>query len=247
MDPEARPADPEAIFRDAQLNAVQVISDATASAKAGAAAGAAAAAKALAAFTSAVGSAKPRPAKGAATPPDTPPGATPVVALTKEQKKRKRDDKRKADKLAAAAGAVDLTAPAPAAAAAALVTAADAAATAAAGAASALIKQFNPPVKYEPFAVGEPAAASIRQVLDKKGSGLVEILDRLHFAEMGTDMIPCGWHATLGKCRDHEDPNAVCRRCVSGVAAMPKVLSRAKAALHPDLKLPPASLVLKAA
>jgi hypothetical protein len=60
-------------------------------------------------------------------------------------------------------------------------------------------------------------------------------------------MIPCGWHATLGKCRDHEDPNAVCRRCVSGVAAMPKVLSRAKAALHPDLKLPPASLVLKAA
>ena len=90
-------------------------------------------------------------------------------------------------------------------------------------------------VKDLPDAGGCRLARREGLVLDKKGSGLVEILDRLHFAEMGTDMIPCGWHATLGKCRDHEDPNAICRRCVSGVAAMPKVLSRAKAALHPDL------------
>ena len=75
---------------------------------------------------------------------------------------------------------------------------------------------------------------------------MVEILDRLHFAEIGTDAIPCGWYAALGRCRDHEDPNAVCRKCVSGLKPMPKVLSRAKAALHADLKLPAASLVLKA-
>ena len=164
---------------------------------------------------------------------------------TADGKKRAREDRRKENKKRAAAQ-VDLTTTAPATGAAADPAAA-ATAVAATAARAALAKSFTPPVKFEPFAAGEPTAGSILKLLDKAGGGLVEILDRLHFAEMGTDAIPCGWHAALGRCRDHEDPKAICRKCVAGLTAMPKVLSRAKTALHADLKLPAASLVLKAA
>ena len=243
VDPEAKPADPEAIFVDARLHAVQPISDAAASARAGAAAGAAAAAAAMASFTAAV--AKGGPRKPPATPPDTPPSTAVGVDGKADPKgsKRAREERRKEAKKKAVAQ-VDLTAAASPPTSTAL-SVDPAAAGSAAGA--ALAKSFAPPVKFEPFVAGEPAANTIKKVLDKAGGGLVEVLDRLHFAEIGSDAMPCGWYAALGRCRDHEDPNAICRKCVGGVPAMPKVLSRAKAALHADLKLPAASLVLKAA
>ena len=243
VDPDAKPADPEAIFLDARLNAVQAISDASASARAGAAAGAAAAAAAMASFTAAVGKGTSR--KAPADPPATPPDPAGTDGKGADGKKRVREERRKENKKRAAA-LVDLTT---GTASTALVVdpAAAATAVAATAARAALSKSFAPPVKFEPFAAGEPAAGSISKVLDKAGGGLVEILDRLHFAEIGTDALPCGWFAALGRCRDHEDPKATCRKCTGGLPAMPAVLSRAKAALHADLKLPAASPVLKAA
>ena len=104
--------------------------------------------------------------------------------------------------------------------------------------------------QWEPFASGEPAAASIISLCDKKGGGLVEVLDRLHhFASptLSTDKFPCPWLAATGKCSTHVDPARTCRKCEHGAVHSAEILSKAKAAVAPSLRLAPASAVAQAA
>ena len=106
--------------------------------------------------------------------------------------------------------------------------------------------------QWEPFASGEPAADSIVDWCDRKGGGLVEILDRLHHFQApttGTDKFPCAWRAATGECRTHADPKKTCRKCENGAKPLAKVLSLAKAACRADFlaKVPPTSAVATAA
>jgi hypothetical protein len=240
VNPTAKPADPEAIFLDAQIHAVQPISDAAASVQAGAAAGAAAAKAAIDAHNAAN--------KASKVPAVALSGAAAAASTTwAEKRKAERDAKRLAAKKQSTAGASTSTAivvasptpqpasgkPAPAA-----------AATTATGGGNVQVKQ------WEPFASGEPAAASIISLCDKKGGGLVEVLDRLHhFASptLSTDKFPCPWLAATGKCSTHVDPARTCRKCEHGAVHSAEILSKAKAAVAPSLRLAPASAVAQAA
>ena len=227
----AKPADPEAIFLDAQVHAVQPISDAAASVQAGAAAGAAAAKAAIDAHKAGLAAGAPTPVAG-------------EPAKWADKRKADRDAKRLAKKQT-------MTAPAPAA--------APAPAPAAQGTQLALPPAGAPPIKpkvqvkqWEPFASGEPAANSIVDWCDKKGGGLVEILDRLHHFQApttSTDKFPCAWKAAAGECRTHADPKKTCRKCENGTKPLAGVLSLAKAACRADFlaKVPPTSAVATAA
>ena len=228
----AKPADPEAIFLDAQVHAVQPISDAAASVQAGAAAGAAAAKAAIDAHKAGLAAGAPTPVAGE------------PASKWADKRKADRDAKRLAKKQT-------VTAPAPAA--------APAPAPAAQGTQLALPPAGAPPIKpkvqvkqWEPFASGEPAANSIVDWCDKKGGGLVEILDRLHHFQApttSTDKFPCAWKAAAGECRTHADPKKTCRKCENGTKPLAAVLSLAKAACRADFlaKVPPTSAVATAA
>ena len=240
VNPTAKPADPEAIFLDAQIHAVQPISDAAASVQAGAAAGAAAAKAAIDAHNVAN--------KGSKAPAVALPGAaTASPATWADKRKADRDAKRQAAKKQASGGTSTSTAiavvPAPPQPAAAKPAPA-AAPTGAPGGVNVQVKQ------WEPFAAGEPAAASIVSLCDKKGGGLVEVLDRLHhFASpaVPTDKFPCPWLAATGRCSTHADPAKTCRKCEHGAVHSADILSKAKAAVAPSLRLAPASAVAQAA
>ena len=227
----AKPADPEAIFLDAQVHAVQPISDAAASVQAGAAAGAAAAKAAIDAH------------KATLAPAAAPPIAGDGSTKWSDKRKADRDAKRLAKKQS-------LTAPAPA----------PAPPSPAGGPNQLALPTLPPPVikpkvqvkQWEPFASGEPAADSIVDWCDRKGGGLVEILDRLHHFQApttGTDKFPCAWRAATGECRTHADPKKTCRKCENGAKPLAKVLSLAKAACRADFlaKVPPTSAVATAA
>ena len=219
---EAKPADPEEIFLDAQINAVQPITDSAASVQAGAAAGAAAAKAAIDAHSASLKAAKP------AAPAGKPNADGPTWA---EKRKAEREAKRLAKKQAGAG----VTLPAPPAApvapaalpAGGQLTVAVVPATGTAPPPKVQVKQ------WEPFASGQPSADSITVLCDKVGGGLVEILDRLHhFAALTetTDKFPCAWRAATGKCSTHSDPAKTCRKCENQAAPRAEVLSRAKAA-----------------
>ena len=240
VNPTAKPADPEAIFLDAQVNAVQPISDAAASVQAGAAAGAAAAKSAIDAHNASLKT-------GRAATAVALPGAA-VVAPTSWGEKRKAD--RAAARLAkkqdtsgtSSSTALVVAAPPPQPAAVQPPPAAPS--KGAAGGATVQVKQ------WEPFAAGEPAAASIVSLCDKKGGGLVEVLDRLHhFASpnLSTDKFPCPWLAATGKCSTHADPAKQCRKCENGAVHSAAILSKAKAAVATSLRLVPTSAVATAA
>ena len=105
---------------------------------------------------------------------------------------------------------------------------------------------------WEPFASGEPSANSITDWCDRKGGGLVEVLDRLHHFQAPsttTDKFPCAWMAAAGECKTHADPKKTCRKCENGAKPLAAVLSRAKAACRADFlaKIPPTSAVATAA
>ena len=228
----AKPADPEAIFLDAQVHAVQPISDAAASVQAGAAAGAAAAKAAIDAHKVSLSTSPAAPAAGA------------PAATWADKRKADRDAKRLGKKQA-------VVVPAPAA--------APAAAAAAPSTQLALAPAAAPPSKpkvqvkqWEPFASGEPSANSITDWCDRKGGGLVEVLDRLHHFQAPsttTDKFPCAWMAAAGECKTHADPKKTCRKCENGAKPLAAVLSRAKAACRADFlsKIPPTSAVATAA
>ena len=218
----AKPADPEEIFLDAQINAVQPITDSAASVQAGAAAGAAAAKAAIDAHSASL---KKPAAAVVKTGPDAPTWA--------EKRKAERDAKRLAAKKQSVSGAAP---PAPSSA-----PLAAAAAQSAGGQLTVAVAQSSgqpPPPRvqvkqWEPFTSGEPCADSITVLCDRAGGGLVEILDRLHhFAapNESTDKFPCAWRAATGKCSTHADPAKTCRKCENQAAPKADVLSRAKAA-----------------
>jgi hypothetical protein len=72
---------------------------------------------------------------------------------------------------------------------------------------------------------------AIVAMLDRKGGGVVEILDRLHAqAAPGkpTSDLPCGWLAATGRCRLAATDK--CVKCRNGAAPDPALLAKVKAA-----------------
>jgi hypothetical protein len=239
-DPNAEPADPEAIFLDAAVNAVKPISDAAASVRAGAAAGEAAAA----AFFATLDPNKKRPIAAVTSPLGSPSKAAdgdgPKPKNLKRQERRQAEAARKA----AAAGTTPATA---------LNVAAPSIFT------NTAVPQIThvPPAaaankapKLEPLAAGDPKPGTIVTFLDQKGSGLVEILERIHQMENPTKRIhelACGWATGVGNCRNSASKG--CAKCDNKATASPAALSRAKAACSVALmaKLDPAAPVKMAA
>jgi hypothetical protein len=244
QDPDAPPADGEAIFMDATRSGVQPIADAAANMqageRAGAAAGIAAAAEYCAAFAAGLGT-------GKRAPPISPVSPAPQAGVELVAKKQKRGAKDKAKTAltgilagGAASSAIVIAGSTPESAAAAGAAAAAAAAAAAPRAGA----------KIEPFAAGEPKANSITDKLDKAGGGLVEVLDRLHAAENPQARVSdfaCPWMSTNGSCRDGD--NSKCKKCANKTRHSAAVLSTAKAACTAELlnSLPAKSLVKAAA
>jgi hypothetical protein len=229
-DPSLPPADPEAIFLDCRMRAVAPI-ESTADAEAS---GAAAGIKAATALLQSAGLLGKRP--------EPAPTGTPPVEEQRSKAQKRKDRKTAADLLK---GSLALP----------LQPAALAAAPAATGLAALAVAAKPTPSgggKPLPLAAGEPAPGSISEkagLLDKKGGGLVEVLDRMHFAldtSQRIDLLPCGWMAALAKCDAHAAGK--CPKCKNGTAPDASVLSRGKAACCPALlaKLPVGSAVATA-
>ena len=238
--PSLPPADAEAIFLDCRTRAVMPIESTADASAAGAAAGVAAAT----AILEAAGLLKKRTAAEVPLPEDG------VVAQTGKTKTQQRKERK-------TAGAKKVAEPPPSPGAAAPVAATPAAVGKAAAAAlgSAIViapKTSDGGTKPAPLAAGEPQPGSISVkdgLLSKTGMGLVEMMDRMHFAastDKRVNALPCGWLAALGTCKANSQGN--CPKCKIGTPPDADVLSRAKAACCAELlaKLPVAGAVASA-
>ena len=225
----AKKADPEATFMLA-MQAVKPISDHAASQEAGRQAGEAAARAMFQQLSP--GQKRPLPATSGGDQPDA---GTGTPKLTNAQKRRERDAKRAQARADAAAAAGTSSQLVPAAGA----TAANPLQLTGPGA-----KTGPPPVagakagglKLEPLQLAEVKPASISRLMLKDGTGLVEIVDRLHQTLMptaGQHELPCGWMAAAGECKPRD--GQPCRKCAKQIAPDPRVMAAVKAGCKPEL------------
>ena len=179
------------------------------------------------------GQKRPLAAAAAGETPDAGEG-TPTPKISNSQKRKERDARRAQARIeAAAAGATSTQ----------LVTATGTAANplqltgpgaAAAATPGAGAKQGGQ--KLEPLQMADVKAATISRLMARDGSGLVEVVDRLHQALMptaGQHELPCGWMATVGECKPKD--GVPCRKCAKQVAPNAGVMAAVKAGCKPEL------------